>query len=106
MSYTFESQRYVTRGINNEITPELQLVLWVMLDEHIRNGLKMDYLQVFNLNTETMGNRKIQVITQSQEQPERTKSGRLPGIDMPLNNVTVWIIDSGEYVTMLLPSEY
>ncbi|MEK3719255.1 DUF960 family protein [Paenibacillus sp. FSL H8-0034] len=48
MSYTFEYQRYVTRGINNEITPELQLVLWAMLDEHIRNGLKMDYLQVFN----------------------------------------------------------
>ncbi|MEK3719256.1 DUF960 family protein [Paenibacillus sp. FSL H8-0034] len=53
-----------------------------------------------------MGNRKIQVINQSQEQPKRSKSSRFPGIDKPLNDATVWIIDSGEYVTMLLPSEY
>lgn len=106
MSYTFDSQRYVTRGINNKLTPELQMLLWVMLDENIRTGLNMDYLQVFNLNTETLGNRKIQVITQSQEQPTCSKSSRFPGIGEPLNDITVWIIDSGEYVTMLLPSEY
>ncbi len=106
MSYTFGSQRYVTRGVNDELNPELQLLLWVMLDKHIRTGLNMDYLQVFNLNTETLGNRKIQVITQSQEQPTRSKSSRCPGVDKPLNGSTVWIIDSGEYVTMLLPSEY
>jgi hypothetical protein len=106
MSHTFESQRYVTRGINDTVTPELQLIIWALLDGQIRSGLSMDYLQVFDLTMESLGRQKVQGITQSQEQPERTKHSRFPSNDDPQQGITVWIIDSGEYVTMLLPSEY
>lgn len=105
MSYTFESQRYVTRGVNNELNPELQLILWALLDEQIQSNVQMDYLQVFDLTT-TEGSHRVQKIIHSQEQPERTKAYSYPGINKPLHGITVWIIDSGEYVTMLLPSEY
>ncbi|MEK5257573.1 DUF960 domain-containing protein [Paenibacillus sp. FSL F4-0125] len=106
MSYTFDSQRYVTRGINNKLNPELQMLLWALLDEQIQSNVPMDYLQIFDLTTENEGSHKVQKIIHSQEQPERTKTYSYPGIYKPLHGITVWIIDSGEYVTMLLPSEY
>ncbi|WP_379156137.1 DUF960 family protein [Paenibacillus sp. sgz5001063] len=106
MSYIFDSQRYVTRGVNNELNPELQLLLWVLLDEQIQSNVQMDYLQVFDLTTENEGSHMVQKIFHSQEQPKRIKSNSYPGVNTPLHGIIVWIIDSGEYVTMLLPSEY
>ncbi|ASA24914.1 DUF960 family protein [Paenibacillus donghaensis] len=105
MCYTFDSQRYVTRGVNNELNPELQLLLWALLDEQIQSNVQMDYLQVFDLTTENEGSHMVQKIIHSQEQPKRIKSISYSGVNTPLHGITVWIIDSDEYVTMLLPHQ-
>ncbi|MGU3471883.1 DUF960 family protein [Paenibacillus sp. D51F] len=106
MSSSFSSKRYVTRGINEILNLELQLTLWELVDEQIRDGLNMDYLQVFELGTENVNGRNIQKVMHQQEQPERSRVTMLPGVRRHVHDMTVWIIDSGEYVTMLLPSEY
>ena len=106
MENRFNSQRYVTRGVNDSISPEFQMVLWSLLDEQIRKGLEMDYLQIFELVSGNVQSRGIQRVIHPQEQPERETTNDFTGRTSPLHGVTVWIIDSGEYVTMLLPSEY
>ncbi|MGG1519028.1 DUF960 family protein [Paenibacillus oryzisoli] len=105
MPGTFRIQRYVTRGVNEIISPELQLTLWALVDEQVRNGFKMDYLQVFDLSVGEVHGRKVQKVIHRQEQPVRSKETMLPGVRKPVN-MTVWVIDSGDYATMLLPSEY
>ena len=59
-----KDNRYVTRGVNEEVDIRLQLIMWSMIDKLNDEGnVELDYLQVFKLRKE--GN-KI-VINQSQE---------------------------------------
>ncbi|TBL77416.1 DUF960 family protein [Paenibacillus thalictri] len=105
MSSSFGSKRYVSRGVNKIVSPELQLTLRALVDEQVRNGLEMDYLQIFDLSIGEVHGRKVQKVMHRQEQPVRCKETILPSVRKPVN-MTVWVIDSGDYVTMLLPSEY
>lgn len=42
----FENPKYVTRGTAHEIPAELQLELWIMIENLKMNGtIKLDYLQ-------------------------------------------------------------
>ena len=62
-----KDNRYVTRGVNEEVDIRLQLIIWSMIDKLNDEGnVELDYLQVFSIRKE--GN-KI-VINQSQEVPE------------------------------------
>lgn len=63
----------------------------------------MDYLQVFKLRK---GENKI-VIKQSQEVPEYSYTYEIELEDIQIDDeIKIYVIDSGEYSTMLLPSEY
>lgn len=106
MSSTFSSQRYVTRGVNETIGPDIQSVLWSIIDRDLGNGMEMDYLQVFTLSIVHEDGQVYQRIRHKQEKPERKRKYDVTGIAEPVTGVTVWVIDSGDYVTMLLPSEY
>ena len=62
-----KNNRYVTRGVNEEIDIRLQLIIWSMIDKLNDEGnVELDYLQVFKLRKEE---NKV-VINQSQEVPE------------------------------------
>ena len=100
----FKNNRYVTRGINKEIDIRLQIIMWSMIDKLKDEGnVELDYLQVFNLRKE--GN-KI-VINQSQEVPEYLSRYEIELEDIQIDDeIKVYVIDSGEYSTMLFPSEY
>ena len=99
-----KDNRYVTREVNEEVDIRLQLMIWSMLDKLKDEGnVELDYLQVFNLRKE--GN-KI-VIKQSQEVPEYSCTYEIELEDVQLDDeIKVYVIDSGEYSTMLFPSEY
>ena len=99
-----KDNRYVTRGVNDEVDIRLQLIMWSMIDKLNDEGnVELDYLQVFNLRKE--GN-KI-VINQSQEVPEYSCTYEIELEDVQLDDeIKVYVIDSGEYSTMLFPSEY
>lgn len=93
----FNNQRYLRREVQAEIPIELQLFMWGCIDKLPE---ERDYFQVFkmeNLNG-------IQKITHFSEQPAYRKEYLIP-TDRPITS-KVYIIDSDEYSTMLLASEY
>lgn len=93
----FNNQRYITRGIDTEIPLWLQVFIWECID---RLPEERDYFQVFRL--ENLNG--IQKITHFSEQPEYRMEYLIP-TDNPIT-AKVYIIDSDDYSTMLLASEY
>lgn len=62
-----KNNRYITRGVNEEVDIRLQLIMWSMIDKLKDEGnIEIDYLQVFKLRKEA---NKV-IIKQSQEVPE------------------------------------
>lgn len=96
----FRNPRFITRGVQTDIQPEIQRFLWSLLDS--MEG-KMDYLQVFHL--EPCGGK--QHITHTQEQP---LYHREYDIGFSVGGVPVvsklFAIDDGDHSTLLLASEY
>ena len=99
-----KDNRYVTRGVNDEVDIRLQLIMWSMIDKLKDEGnVELDYLQVFKLRRE--GNKIL--INQSQEVPEYSCTYEIELEDIQIEDeIKVYVIDSGEYSTMLFPSEY
>ncbi|MDU1568626.1 MAG: DUF960 family protein [Clostridium sp.] len=99
-----KDNRYVTRGVNEEVDVRLQLIMWSMIDKLKDEGnVELDYLQVFKIRKE---GKKI-VISQSQEVPEYSCTYEIELEDIQIDDeIKVYVIDSGEYSTMLFPSEY
>ena len=91
------NNRYLTRGVDSTIPPELQLFLWECVD---RLPEPKDYLQVFELKP--VGN--LQCITHTSEEPEYRMEYLLPS-DSPITE-KLYIIDDGNHSTMLLANEY
>lgn len=93
----FDGNKYLTRGVQSEIPVELQLFMWKCV---LTLSEPVDYLQIFELSS-CNGNQKI---VHKQEQPEYSKEYILL-IDNPVN-AKVYVIDDGDYCTMLLAEEY
>ncbi|MGN0606348.1 MAG: DUF960 domain-containing protein [Oscillospiraceae bacterium] len=90
--------RYLTRGIDENIPLELQLFMWEAVD---RMPEPKDYLQVFNLSIEN----GLQVIKHMSEQPRFKMTYILPTVAEPITE-KIFVIDDGDYSTMLLAEEY
>lgn len=106
MQAKFASEtRYVTRRIADEMTAELQLFLWLAIDERIASSVKTDYLQVFKFEKISDG---LYAIRHTQEQPDLTTvyyQTNALGIESMLGK-TVFVIDDGDHSTMLFAEEY
>ncbi|NMM65124.1 DUF960 domain-containing protein [Clostridium sp. P21] len=100
----FNNERYMTKGIQQEIPLELQLFLWNCIDTLKEEGQKLDYLQVFELTKERVDDVFFQKIEHRQEVPEYSKSYRL--IFNELIEAKIFVIDDGTYSTMMLAEEY
>ena len=100
----FKNNRYVTRGVNEEIDIRLQMIIWSMIDKLKDKGnVEVDYLQIFKIRKE--GDKVV--INQSQEVPKYSCTYEIELEDIQLDDdIKVYVIDSGEYSTMLFPSEY
>ncbi|MGX7699097.1 DUF960 domain-containing protein [Enterococcus faecium] len=98
-----KEQRYVTKGVVDRLSMELQVLCWNLIDQKVQKQLPLDYLQIFEFSIEK-GNQKL---VHRQEEPEERKE-YLISPKLRLNSVSqkIWVIDSGEYQTMLLPEEY
>jgi len=100
----FQKSRYLTRGIQHEIPFDIQIMLWELIDKRIASGAKMDYLQIFDLKAKGSEDYPVQHLVHRQEQPDYKMEYAIEY----KNPVTekIYVIDSGEYSTMLLASEY
>ena len=92
-----QNDRYMTRGVNADIPPELQIFLWSCID---RLPAERDYFQVFKL--EPMG--EMQRISHTSEQPEYHMEYMVLSDD-PVT-AKLYVIDDGDHTTMLLAEEY
>lgn len=99
-----KNNRYMTKGISNELPLELQLLLWGYIDDLNNADKKMDYLQVFKLTREVINGRTVQKITHEQEQPPYKKEHILFTDEMV--SLKIYVIDDNTHSTMLLASEY
>ena len=101
----FKAARYMTRGVQAEINPILQVAMWSMIDEAIAKVQKMDYLQVFELKPIILKGYVKQQVVHRQEVPKHENNFVVTTGDTPIN-AKVFVIDSDDYVTMLLAEEY
>ncbi|EPN3640007.1 DUF960 domain-containing protein [Enterococcus faecium] len=98
-----KGQRYVTKEVMDSLSVELQALCWNLIDQNVQKQLPLDYLQIFEFSTEK-GNQKL---VHRQEEPEERKEYLIsPKLRLKSVSQKIWVIDSGEYQTMLLPEEY
>ena len=102
----FNSNRYITRGISDEVPVEIVLFLWYLIDElKVTSQGKMDYLQVFELKIQDHPYIvENQIVIHRTEEPEY-KRGHALLVDEPIAT-KIYVIDSMDYCTMLLAREY
>lgn len=103
----FSGERYLTMGIQDKVPLQVQLTLWGCIEDLKKKNIAVDYLQVFK--TKVDENSKQLIIEHSQEMPEYSK---IYFLDIEINTATemnglkLFVIDDGEYSTMLLAEEY
>ncbi|MFR2797455.1 DUF960 family protein [Romboutsia timonensis] len=95
----FNKERYLTRGVSNEIPLEIQILLWSMIDGL---NVKKDYLQVFEIEPMDVNLLKIE---HRQEVPRYKKEIVVINVGIS-SKVKIFVIDDGVYSTMMLSSEY
>ena len=105
VEYKFDSKKYVTKGIAETLRPDVQLFLFMCLNiMHDKTTGRLDYLQVFKLETTGEESGKLLYIRHEQEQPEAHMDYVMP-TEIEIN-CKVYIIDDVDHVTMLLAEEY
>ena len=93
----FSRRRYITARVSREEDPITQFFLWSCID---MLPVKADYLQVFELDAVQNGLKVIH----TQGIPEYKKEYLIP-CKKPLS-AKIFIIDDGQYATMLFADEY
>jgi hypothetical protein len=104
MNKMFDNDRYITRGIQQQIPLELQPLLWNYIDALKKQCKEMDYLQVFELTADRADDIFFQKIEHSQEVPAYSKTYIVFAKEMV--SAKVFAIDDGDHSTMLLAEEY
>ena len=102
----FGSDRYITRGINLGLSMDLTIFLWSRVDAlKLESDGDMDYLQVFELKEITDPEVKAnQLVIHRTEEPEYRRTHTIT-VEKPITE-KVYVIDSGDYSTMLFAREY
>ncbi|WP_242272090.1 DUF960 family protein [Bacillus cereus group sp. BfR-BA-01310] len=95
-------RRYATKAVQNIIPLELQQFLWLIIDCRKAAGDRLDYLQVFELQSD----HEYQLVCNIQEYPPLQLEYKFKLNSKEVINCNVWLVDNGEYATMLLPSDY
>lgn len=106
MSKPFIGLQYVTRGVHEAISMDIQMLLWRLIHQKRDRGVELDYLQVFELTHEQLDCvQSVQKILMRQGQPPMEEVVVEKSIVQPITT-KIWVIDNGEYSTMLFPNEY
>lgn len=101
----FTGKRFTTKGIVEEIPYCIQNVMWAMIENMQVD--KKDYLQVFKLEKGYDDSKVlVQKLIHCQEQPEYKKIITVPICQDKVLETKVYVIDDGDYATMLLADEY
>lgn len=96
----FNGERYMTKGIQTFLRPDVQILLWDLIDGL---DIEKDYLQVFKLEMKE----KDLKLTHQQENPDYSAAYtvKVENFSLPQDE-KIFVIDDGEYSTMMFASEY
>lgn len=94
----FTNERYLTREVADRVLIDIQLLMWNLVEQIEEK----DYLQVFELTPK--GNGVVEII-HKQEIPEVTSIYKIENNEIK-NKMKLYIIDNGEYSTMMFSHEY
>lgn len=97
-------KHFSTSDVAAEIDIEIQHILWKMIEQWKSEGVRLDYLQVFNLKIFRINNRLMQKIIHSQESPPLV-SMMMFEVSKPINE-TIWVVDNDDSAVMMYPEEY
>jgi len=97
----FDGARYVTCGVVHLVPVDVQHLLWSLVDSLQAQVEAVDYLQVFEL---TAGDGGQQKLIHFQEVPPYRAEYVFDHVQESLT-VKIYVIDDGDYSTMLLPDE-
>ncbi|MCI9978119.1 hypothetical protein JY742_18485 [Clostridioides difficile] len=95
----FSNERYLTREVADRVPLEIQILMWNLVEEI--EGEK-DYLQVFEV---IPNGREFVEIIHKQEIPETTSNYIIKNIGIE-TKMKLYIIDNGQYSTMMFSHEY
>ncbi|PKE62290.1 hypothetical protein CW683_11185 [Macrococcoides caseolyticum] len=103
------TERYITRGVQENLSPHLQQLLFSIVNKRDedaeRNGQKADYLSVFHVKRR--GDRHIQIKLLQEQPPYNMKYTIQSTEDFKKNKVYVVREDDVDpFYIMLLPTEY
>lgn len=99
--YKFTGDKYVTKGINERLPAVIVIYLMQLIEERKKSNLPMDYLQIFEL--ESNGDSTLSII-HKQEEPEYVR-GYVIKNDLKIKD-KIYVIDDVEYITVMFASEY
>lgn len=95
----FTNKRYLTREVADRVPLEIQILMWNLVEEI--EGEK-DYLQVFEV---IPNGREFVEIIHKQEIPETTSNYIVKNVGIE-TEMKLYIIDNGQYSTMMFSHEY
>ena len=112
-TYKFDKEKYITKGINETLPAEITIYLWTLIEDLKKEGISLDYLQVFELSQESKDT--LQVV-HSQEIPPYKKVYKIKIKESIKENTKentkekistrVFVIDDTTHATMLIDYEY
>lgn len=96
---SFSGDRYMTKGISNRLSADIQGLLWRLIDSL---EIEKDYLQVFEIESISIDSLRI---VHKQEVPIYENEYLVLGLEN-IKKEKIFVIDSGEYSTMMYSHEY
>lgn len=94
----FTNERYLTREVAEQVPIDIQLLMWDLVEKLEEK----DYLQIFELTPKGRGSVEL---VHKQEIPEITSIYKIKNIDIK-EKMKLYMIDSGEYSTLMFSHEY
>ena len=105
--FTTKENRYITRGVKEQVPKEIQLYFWQLIDKKVEEvETKLDYLQIFEFNRDDQS--PAMKVVHRQEQPLFISYHEIK-ITEALADFQIeklWVIDDSVNQTMLLSEEY
>lgn len=98
-------KKHSTREIAETLGLDIQVLLWSLIDKWTNEGIKVDYLQVYELSIECACGEVYQKIEHSQEIPKKTETFYYKNIEKPVN-AKIFVIDEDGNGIMMFNSEY
>ena len=99
----FQNKRFITRGVDKSIPPEIQILIWNSIDSM---SIEKDYIQFFTIEVFS----EFIAIEHKQEVPEYKNMfyilGNFENYFKDKTEINIFVIDDGMYSTMLLSNEY